>query len=261
MIFALFIFPYLFNELTKTNIEDLSSSDRNLLKRILELPDSTPDISLYLELGIEPIRFLIKAKRIIFLHHILNRPDEEMMLKVLKAQTNKPVKGDWFSTVCNDIEEFEIENTIEEIQNMTENEVKRKVKIAMKITAFKFLNIEKNRKSKILNLKYSELKIQNYFTTNKFKSKRKIIIFKARTRMLNVFHNFGQKIKCPLCKIGEDDQKHLLECIILKFTCPQILNNTDIKFTDIFSDNLDKQCEVGNLLEIALRKRTEILST
>ena len=60
--------------------------------------------------------------------------------------------------------------------------------------------------------------------------------------------------------MGEDDQKHLLECIILKLTCPHILNNTDIKYTDIFIDNLEKQNEVGKLLEVALRKRTEILN-
>ena len=130
----------------------------------------------------------------------------------------------------------------------------------MKKVACRYLNEEKNRKSKILNLKYSELKIQNYFITNKINSKRIIILFKARTRMLNVSHNYGQKIQCPLCKIEEDDQEHLLNCIIIKLASPEILNNIDIKYTDVFSDNLDKLNEVSKLLEVALRRRTEILS-
>ena len=111
-----------------------------------------------------------------------------------------------------------------------------------------------------MNLKYSELNIQKYLTTNIIKSKRKIVIFKARTRMLNVTDNYGQKIHCPLCKIGQDDQKHLIECIVLKIACPEILNNIDTKYEDLYSNNLEKQNEIGKLLEIAMRKRTEILN-
>ena len=120
--------------------------------------------------------------------------------------------------------------------------------------------MKKNEKSKVLNLQYKSLNIQNYFTTNKIETNRKIIIFKARTRMLNVSYNFGQKIPCPFCKIAEDNQKHLIECMILKITCPEILNNKDIQYSDIFSESIDKLNEISKLFEIAIRKRTEILN-
>ena len=48
--------------LVQDNIEQLECADRMLIKRILEVPDSTPSASLYLELGIIPIRFIIQAK-------------------------------------------------------------------------------------------------------------------------------------------------------------------------------------------------------
>ena len=79
--------------------------------------------------------------------------------------------------------------------------------------------------------------------------------------MLKVFHNFGQKIKCPLCKTEEDDQKHFIECLILKISCPEILNNTEIKYTDLYSNDIEKQNSLSKLLEIAIRKRSEILNT
>ena len=161
------------HEISKENIEELESVDRNLLKRILEVPDSTPNVSLYLEFGIVPIRFLIQAKRILFLKYILNSPEEEIMANVLKAQERNPIKGDWYSTVCEDIKEFELNYTIDEIQNMSKVELTRKVKDSMKKVAFKYLNDEKNEKSKVLNLQYKSLNIQNYFTTNKIKTNQK----------------------------------------------------------------------------------------
>ena len=72
--------------------------------------------------------------------------------------------------------------------------------------------------------------------------------------MLNVNYNFGQKIKCPLCNI------HLLECLVIKITSPEILNNTKCKYTDLFSDNIEKLNDLSKLIEIAVRKRTELLN-
>ena len=65
--------------LSKNNIEELEKIDRILIKRILEAPASTSTKSLYLESGCIPIRFLIKARRIMFLHYLLNRDKSELI--------------------------------------------------------------------------------------------------------------------------------------------------------------------------------------
>ena len=79
--------------------------------------------------------------------------------------------------------------------------------------------------------------------------------------MLDVSRNYGQHSKCPLCKIGDDDQKHLLECLIIKLQCPDILNNIDCKYEDIYSDNIEKQSNISKLLEIAIKRRTMLVHT
>ena len=43
---ALLLNAETWHELTQENIEDLEIADRTLLKRILEVPDSTPNVSL-----------------------------------------------------------------------------------------------------------------------------------------------------------------------------------------------------------------------
>ena len=64
--------------------------------------------------------------------------------------------------------------------------------------------------------------------------------------MMNVSYNFGQKI--------------LLDCLILKLACPEIQNNTENKYMDIYSDDTDKQNAISKLLAIANRKREQILN-
>ena len=132
----------------------------------------------------------------------------------------------------------------------------------MKKIAFKYLIEEKETKSKskMKNLNYKELHIQKYFKTEKLSTQNKLTLFKARTNMLNVQYNFGQKKKCPLCKIKEDNQEHLIECLIIKIACPEIGYNTNVKYTDIFSDALEKQINISKLLNIAVRTRKVMLT-
>ena len=50
-----------------------------------------------------------------------------------------------------------------------------------------------------------------------------------------------------------------MECLIIKLTCPVILNNDKIKYEDLYSEDTTKQREIAKLLEIAIRKREEII--
>ena len=80
--------------LTKGDISELESCDNILLRRILKTGSKTPIPALYLELGVEPIRFILKRKRLMFLHHILNCEDDRLISQVFWAQEKNPVKND-----------------------------------------------------------------------------------------------------------------------------------------------------------------------
>ena len=82
------------------------------------------------------------------------------------AQNRKPIDGDWLSTVKNDIKDFEMDLTIEEIKNMTKENLKNKVKESMKRAASEYLMKEKSSKSKMQNLNYNEIILQNFFLTS-----------------------------------------------------------------------------------------------
>ena len=95
---------------------------------------------LYLESGCTPIKFLLKAKRIMFLYYLLNRNKNELISKVLYAQKEDPLKNDWFSTVTEDLKEFGLDYLdMEDITNLKKDQFKKLVKEKCQESSLKYL--------------------------------------------------------------------------------------------------------------------------
>ena len=74
---------------------------------------------LYLELGILPIRFIIKLRRLIYFQHILQqKSNNSLIYNFLIAQMEEPRRNDWASTVQADLKELNIELTVAKIGSM-----------------------------------------------------------------------------------------------------------------------------------------------
>ena len=71
---------------TKAEFDLIESVDLQFLRRILNVPKSTPKEMIYLELGCIPLRYIIKKRRILFLHYILNQDPNSMLFKFLMTQ-------------------------------------------------------------------------------------------------------------------------------------------------------------------------------
>ena len=69
----------------KSDLKDLERFDEIFIRKLLDAPSKTPVVALYLELGLVPLRFVKKARRIMYLHYILSCKEEEMIKKVLRA--------------------------------------------------------------------------------------------------------------------------------------------------------------------------------
>ena len=73
-------------DLKEEDIESLNAIDQYLLRKILSMPSKTPVEALYLETGFVPIQYCIKKRRLMYLHHILNRSDDELIKRFYLAQ-------------------------------------------------------------------------------------------------------------------------------------------------------------------------------
>ena len=80
--------------------------------------------------------------------------------------------------------------------------------------------------------------------------------------MYNVKSNYkGQYINnmsCKLCKSATCDQRHLMDCSILKNEVPELKNNSEVQYNHLFASD-DKYVLAIKLFNKIIRKREELL--
>ena len=190
-----FVNKILFNSevwypLKENDLNPLIKLDESLMRRFLEVNDSTPKESLYLELGIIPVVDIVKCRRIIYLHYLLTLPKDQLLYKFFQAQLRSPSKGDWCELVQKDLKDFNIVDTFDEIEKTKENTFKKKVKKACKIYVFKKLMEIRSQHSKSKEAEYFKLETSKYLMSNMFSVTQSRLLFKLRSRMLQVKMNF-----------------------------------------------------------------------
>ena len=191
--------------LSLTEIEQLEQVDEMLIRKILEVGQSCPKEILYLETGCTPIRYIRMLRKIRFLHYILNEDGiQKMVHRVLQAQLNKAVKGDWIIGVQEILIELEIELSLEDIKNLKEETLRKFAKEQINEKSLEYLNKQKAKHTKVKHIVHSELKIEDFLQPNNVQSVQlSKFLFSARSRMLDFRINFRKKysdLNCPLLK-------------------------------------------------------------
>ena len=182
-------------------VEILERCDENLLRNIFEAPCTTPKCMLYLESGCKPIRFLIMTRRLMFLHYILNEDDQSLVSRFFQAQNSQPYKDDWSAQVCEDLQVLEIHLTLEQIKKSSREQFKKMVNQLIHKAAFNFLLEKQKKSSKVLHIKYQDLKMQNYLQSKEVNQYFAKFLFSLRSRMLDVPANYPNKSKSKMCPL------------------------------------------------------------
>ena len=239
--------------ITQAEIELLETVDTQFLRKLINAPRATPKEVLFLELGVVPFRELIMKRRIMFLHHILNEEPGSMINRFFQTQLKSPKQKDWVKTVKRDLEELEIEQKFEEIKQFKKGSLKRTLNVAVSKRALQRLNKIKEKHSKVINLNYSQLKMQNYLKGNRTKISQNMaeIIFSLRSRVTKVKMNYKgsfENLECEVCKEEQESQKHIIQ------ECKKMLkikgnSAKDIDYEKIFSENVKQQIEIAKQFE------------
>ena len=176
--------------LSSTYISHLESVDKLCNSKFLNTPVTTPREAMYLELELMSLNTTIKARRVNFLHYLVTRSESEMIYKVFIQQWHRPVKNDWTTAVRQDLKDFHMEENLENIKTKYQEVFKKQVKQKVQIYEFNQLMSAKQRHTKMDNLNYSKLEIQEYFKLENMNTAGAQTLFKYRVRMANFSENF-----------------------------------------------------------------------
>ena len=264
---AMFLNGVLFNseiwyKVKEDEEQKLSDVDEFLLRSILGVPSKTPKEALFLETGCVPIKFILKQRRLMYLHHILKRPQSELIRKVYEAQKSEPSKGDWYETVTENLIELNVNKSDEQISQMSKYKFRKLLKKMIHNSAFDYLMRKKQSHSKMSDIEYNKLEMQRYLKSDSgLSDAEKQFLVKFRLRMASLRKNFQnqyQDKKCQLCSTEDEDQIHLFRCTKLLESCVDLANNIEIEFEDIFG-SLSKQKKAVMLLMKIWDKREELI--
>ena len=203
---------------------DIKESDFRKIEQIEEdqmrlLFETTLNCSihlLYLESGQVPARFQIKRMQLNMYQYILKQDEKSLLYSMLMAQISNPVKNDFYSTICAILGEVKIEESLEDIKQMTQNQFRKLVKQKCIQAAFQSLVEKQKRGNKGRDIKYSCLEMADYLLPQariSIKDQREIFSLRCRTNPLGA--NIG-KIEYCKTKCGEIlNNSHIFQCVVL----------------------------------------------
>ena len=114
------------------NTSDLEAADEQLLGTIfksdLTKHAKTPKELLYLETGTILIRFILMSRICNFLWYILSQNEDSLLSRFFQAQCDSPTRGDWVSTVRQDLDNLVIKMGFDQIRCCTKETFKVLVK-------------------------------------------------------------------------------------------------------------------------------------
>ena len=118
---------------------------------------STPNCGVYLELGILPIEHVIKKRKMMFLHKILQNDKNNISYKIYEGQKHAhqhQKEKNWYSEIQDIKEEFQLRYTDEQIKELKKEEWKKKIETTVTAVALRKLLDEKQSKSKLRHITY-----------------------------------------------------------------------------------------------------------
>ena len=241
------------SELWDLNKEELAIANRTInsvLKRILMVPTSTPAETLYMETGLEDLTTIMNTKRIGMYYRLNNTANN---LIKLVTESNEPTS--WKNKTKETISKLKIDpDRIMENQSKLQQKIKTKEQTRKdQVKRIQEISAKKSKVRHLIQGIRERSPCQRPPYMNKLDRYKVSIIFKARTRMLDVKNNFRGKynnLRCRGCGTEDETQEHILN------ECNKIHNDQQTKVTNdcIFDENPNRLKRVAFKIDNIMKK-------
>ena len=167
-----------------------------VLKRIIEVPDSTPYYGILMETGWWTMKAKIEYKKLMLYHNIQNSHEERIIKQILNIQKAEGREGTWYSEVKKSINMYKIEIDVKEVSksvwkktikkqitNHLEEEIRNKCK-----------NIIKTR-----TVADDKFEMKRYLRETSVNDAKGIVAMRLHVSKLKCNYQSRSVAICPLC--------------------------------------------------------------
>ena len=245
------------NELSNGQIKELNSLKVNMLKRVMELPYSTPSTLIQYEFGITDLDLDTYMEKIILAYDMLNSEDGSIGRRLLCNMINNKVPG-----FCTELDEalnimgLEAEDELLKKSGIEiRASLKKKIIEMQKERLVQKMMTESKADRVLLNGFNFNGKMKSYLSELPFNEAR--IIFMLRSRMLPTKDNFHGRWgdECKFCPSLESDM-HLFSCAGYRDLLEGI--NFDMFMT---LDGSSDELSLGAKQLLRVKERLEVFNT
>ena len=196
---------------SKKSADDLDRMKPGLLKRVLQLPSSTPSDSVLYEFGINDLSLDILIEKVILAVEILQLPDSRIAKQLLRPMLEKKVEG--FCTEVLDACEI-LNVSVDKLVGVNDirKVMKEKIIKIQQQELFKRMSVCTKMDKVLLSGFLFDGKMMKYLTELDFEEAR--AVFMIRYRMMPTKANFPGRwsgSECNICGF-EDTDAHVFHC-------------------------------------------------
>ena len=243
----------------------LEQIDEMYLRNIFEAPKSAPRLGLYIESGKIPLRYIIKARRLLYYWHILHLNENELVYKFFQAQKLKPTKNDWVLEVAQNLQDWRINVSENDVKKISKEIFKKVIDNRMKLSVRE--DFRKLQEKKGINSKTNKLKINQGFKPSEYLFSRNLCVeeirtlFRLRTMTVNVKNNSKSSFKndmwCKTCLLFTETQEHVFMCTAIRSKLDSE-NFIGLKYEMIFGTLKDQE-KFTKVYHLMLKARDDLL--
>ena len=213
---AVFLQIMLFNSNTWDNIpqkyiDKLQSTQLKYLKWMLHTPRGTPNVLVFLEVGVLPIRYEIDMRKINYLHHILTIELDDPVRHAHQNQKLFKDEENWANEMKTILEMYNLPTDECVIQRMSKEKWKTTTNNAIYQHALTYMQQKHKEIKNTYVTNYTQLHQQDYFTYLSPQDAR--TCFQLKSGVYDIKYNrpyiYDDDV-CRLCQNGIEDVFHIL---------------------------------------------------
>ena len=222
-------------DLKEKEVRQLERIEESFMRQLLKTTKGCPINQLYTELGQIPARFDIIKLKLNFLKYILHQEQNSLIFKVFQLQLENPKKGDWASSCIQNLKDLDVNMSLREIKEMSQNKYTHLIRTKCEETAYGYLM--KKRGKKGMQIIYQEIKMSEYLLSNEQLSiDDQRNIFAVRNKMTDIPSNFlSEKNNTTKCCCGtKEEMEHVYYCDYLS------KEKTEVRYEEVYGENVNE---------------------